>query len=124
MSTSGASDDPVSLDGLGASEDRVGDIFRRRPARADVVFDAEIAMRTAGIVARRQDDPAERVKRADQSRNRRRRENSALADYDAAEAVGGGDFHHDLDRLAIEEAAVAAQDQRLAFKALSESKID
>ena len=111
-------DDLVSLDGLGANEDRVGDIFRRRPPCADIVFDAEIAMRTAGIVAGREDDPPERAKRANQSRNGRRREDSALADHDAAEAVGGGDFHHDLDRLAIEEAAVAAQDKRLAFKAL------
>ncbi len=34
-------------------EDRVGDLLRRRAAIADIVFDAEILVRPAGIVAGR-----------------------------------------------------------------------
>src|ERR1700729_3691952 len=63
-------------------------------------------------------DPAIGVQRADQRRDGRSRENAAFADKDAAEAVRRGDLDHDLDRLAVEKAPVAAKDQRLALKAL------
>ena len=118
--------DLVGRDRLALGEDRLGDVLRRRAAGADIVLDAEIAVRPAGIVARRQDDAAEGVDRADQRRDGRGRENAALADDDAAEAVGGGDLDHDLDRLAVEEAAVAAEHQRLALKALEriEDRLD
>ena len=116
----------VGRDRLALGEDRLGDVLRRRAAGADIVFDPEIPMRPAGIVARRQDDAAEGVKRPDQRRDRRGRENSALADDDAAEAVGGGDLDHDLDRLAVEEPPVAAEHQRLALEALErvENRLD
>ena len=118
--------DVVGVDRLGAGENRVGDLLRRRAAGADVVFDAEIAVRSARIVARRQDDAAERAEMADEGRGGRGRQDSALADHDPAEAVGGGDFDHDLDRLAIVEAAVATEDQRLALKSLEriEDRLD
>ena len=57
--------DLVARDRLGAGEDRVGDLFRRRAAIADIVLDAEILVRAAGIVAGRQDDAAEGLVFAD-----------------------------------------------------------
>ena len=42
--------------------DRLGDLLGRRPAVPDVVLDAEVAVRAAGIVAGRQDQPAERLR--------------------------------------------------------------
>src|SRR5260370_32741005 len=62
----------------------------------------------------------------DQRRGGRCRENAALADHDAAEAVGDGYLGDDLDRLAIEETAVAARDQRLALETLErvEDRLD
>ena len=114
----GSVGDLVGGDRLGMGEDRLGDILRGRSAGADIVLDAEIPVRTAGIVARREDDPAIGVQRADQRRDGRSREDAAFADNDAAEAVCRGDLDHDLDRLAVEKAPVAAEDQRLALKAL------
>ena len=118
--------DLVGVDRLAAGEDRVGDLLGRRAARADVVLDAEIAVRAAGVVAGRQDDAAEGAEVTDEGGGGRGRQNSALADHDAAEPVGRRHLGHDLDRLAIEEAAVAAQNQRLAVKALEriEDRLD
>ena len=116
----------VGGDRLGMGEDRLGDALRRGPPSADIVFDAEIAVRPAGIVARRQDYAAEGVERADQGGDGGRRENAALAHDDAAEAVRRGDLDHDLDRLAVEEAAVTAENERLALKTLEriEGRLD
>src|SRR5580698_2596715 len=93
------------------AEDRLGDVLRGRSAGADVVFDAEIAVRAAGVVARRQDDPAVGGERANQRRNGGSRENAAFA-------VRRGDLDHDLDRLAVEKPPVAAEDERFALKTL------
>ena len=122
----GSVGDFVGGDRLGTGEDRLGDVLRGRSAGADIVLDAEIAVRPAGIVARREDDPAIGVERADQRRDGRSRENAALADEDAAEAVRGRDLDHDLDRLAVEKAAVAADDERFALKAFEriEDRLD
>ena len=51
---------------LAAGKDFVGDLLRGRSAGADVVFDAEVTLRAARIVARRQDDPAEGAEMADE----------------------------------------------------------
>ena len=116
----------VGVDLLGSRENRLGDRFRRRAARPDIVFDAEIAVRAARIVAGGEDDAAESAEMADEPRDRRRRQDAALADHDPAEAVGGGDLRHDLDRLAVEEAPVAADHQRLAVEAFEriEDRLD
>jgi hypothetical protein len=103
---------------LRMSEDRLGDALGGGSAGADIVLDAEVPMRAAGIVARREDDPAVSLERADQGGDGGSREDAAFADDDAAEAVRRGDLDHDLDRLAVEEAPVAAEDQCLALKAL------
>ncbi len=110
--------DLVRRDRLGVGEDRFGDVLRGGSAGADVVLDAEIAVRAAGIVARRQDDPAKGGERANQRRDGGGGENASLADDDAAEAVRRGDLDHDLDRLAVEKAPVAAEDERFPLKAL------
>ena len=44
-------ENPISVDRLRIGEDRVGDLLGRRAAIAGIIFDAEIAMRSAGIVA-------------------------------------------------------------------------
>ncbi len=64
----------VGGDRFRAREDRVGDLLRRRAAVADVVFDAEIAVGAAGIVAGREDDAAIGAERADQAGDRGRRQ--------------------------------------------------
>ena len=87
--------DRVGRDRLGVGEDRLGDAFRGGAAGADIVLDAEIAVRPAGIVARRQDDAAIGVKRADQRRDGGGREDAASAHDDAAEAIRRGDLDHD-----------------------------
>ena len=110
--------DLVGGDRFGMGEDRLGDLLRGGSAGADVVLDAEIAVRAAGIVARRQDDPAIGVQGADQRRDGGGGKNAAFADDDAAEAVGRRDLDHDLDRLAVEKPPVAAEDKRFALKAL------
>ena len=67
--------------------DRVGDLFGRRPAIGGVEFDAEIAIRPARIVARRQDQPAERLVLADDAGGGGGGEDAARANQEAAEAV-------------------------------------
>ena len=101
-------------------------LLRRRPAIADIVFDAEIAIGPAGIVARRQDDAAEGLVFADEVRGGRRREEAALADQHPAEAVRRRHADRRLDRLAVEVAPVAADHQGLAVEAVErvEDRLD
>ncbi len=108
--------DLVFADLLGVGEDGVGDLFRRRAAIADIVFYAEILVRTAGIVAGRQHQAAKGLVFADDVGGRRRGQNTVLADHHLAETVGGGHGDRLLDHLEIEVAAVAADHQRLALK--------
>ena len=110
--------DSVMVDRLGVHKHRVGDFLRRGSAVADIVFDAEVAVRAAGIVACRQDDPAIGGASANEAGHRRRREDAALADNDMAKAVGGGDLDDLLDRFAVVIAPVAADDQNLASETL------
>ena len=69
-------------------------------------------------MAGRQDQTAKGLALADQVRCRRCRQDPALADQNAAEAIGRRHSDGCLDDLAIVEPAVAADDQRLAFKAV------
>ena len=86
----------------------------RGPAIADIVLDAEIAVRAAGIVAGGEDDAAEGLAAADHAGGGGRRQEAALADQHPAEAVGGRHLEHGLDDLAVVVAAVAADHERLA----------
>ena len=122
----GGVEDAVFGDGFRAGVDRLGDLLRRRAAVADVVLDAEVLGRAAGVVAGREDDAAEGAVLADDVGGGGRREDAAAADEDAAEAVGGGHLQRGLDDLAVEVAAVAADDQGLALEAFEavEDRLD
>jgi hypothetical protein len=116
----------VLVDLARAVEDRLGDALRRRTAVADVVLDAEVLVRAAGVVAGREHDAAEGAVLADHVRGGGRRQDAALADQHPAEAVGGRHLQRDLDHLAVEVAPVAADDQRLALVPLQavEDRLD
>jgi hypothetical protein len=118
--------DLVAVDRQGAGEDRVGDLFRRGAAIADIVFDAEIFGRAAGIVAGRQHDAAEGLVFTDDVGGCGRRQDAAAADQHAAETVGGGHLDGELDDFAVVVPPVAADHQRLAGKAFQriEDRLD
>ncbi len=107
---------PVAVDQLGAFIDRIGDLFGRWAAIRGIVLDAEILVRPARIMARREDDAAEGLVFADHVGSRRRRQDAALADHHLAEAVGSGHLDRGLDHLAVEITAVAADHQGLALE--------
>ena len=94
--------------------DRVRDLLGRRPAIGRVELDAEIAIRPAGIVARRKDQAAESLVLADNAGCGGRGENAAGAHERAAETVGRRDADHRLDRLGVVVAPVAANHERQA----------
>ena len=113
----GGVEDAIVRDGLAAGENRLGDFLGGRPAIAGVVFDAEIAVRAARIVAGAENDAAERAEFPNEVRGGGRRQYAAASDQNAAETIGERHFDDDLDRFAIEEAPVAADHESLAFKA-------
>ncbi len=122
----GGDQDAVFVDHPRAREDRLGDALWRGTAIPDVVLDAEVLGRPAGIMAGRQDDATEGAAVADEVARGRGREEAALPDQHPAEAVGGGHLQGDLDDLAVEVAPVAADHQRLALEALEavEDRLD
>src|SRR6185436_9130527 len=93
-----------------AGSDRRRDLLGCGPAVGEIVLDAEVAVRSAGIVARGQDDAAVRLTLADHTRRRRCRQYSAATNEYAAHPVRRRDAEDDLNRLAVEVAAVAAYD--------------
>ena len=107
----------IAGDAQRALVDRRGELFRRRPAVADVVLDAEVTIGPAWVVAGRQHDAAEGPVLAHQIAERGRGQDAAAADQHAADAVGGGHAQDDLDRAVVEVAAVAAKHQRLPGQA-------
>ena len=122
----GGVEDLVFVDLLGALVDRLGDALGGGAAVADVVLDAEVLVRAAGVVAGGEDDAAVGAVLADDVGGGGGGEDAALADEHAAEAVGGGHLQRDLDDLAVEVAAVAADHQRLAGEVLErvEDRLD
>ncbi len=116
----------VLVDHLGAGEDRLGDLFRCRSAVADIVFDAEIFIRAARIVACRKYHAAESLVFADHVGGGWRRKNAALTHHDAPEAIGGGHLDELLDHFAVIIASVAADHERLAGKTFQhiENRLD
>ena len=110
--------DLVGRDHLAAGIDRIRQLLGRWAAIFGIVLDAEILMRAAGIVACRQDEATESLALADQVGGGGRRQDAALPHHHATEAVGDRHGDHLLDHLAIVEAAVAADDQRLASETL------
>jgi hypothetical protein len=102
----------VLRDLFACREDRFGDLLRRGAAVGGVVLDAEIAVRSAGIVTGRQDDTAKCAIFADHAGGRGCRKYAALADQHAPVSVGCRHLQNDLDRFAVVKAAVASQHQR------------
>ena len=114
----GGVEDLVAFYRQGALDDRVGHFFRRRAAIADIIFDAEIFVRAAGIVAGRQDETAKGARCADEVRGGGRGQYAALAHQHPAKAIGRRHLQHDLDDFAVEVAPVAADDQGLPRKSV------
>ncbi len=112
----------VALDHLAVGENGLGDLFRGRAAGGNIVFDAEIGVGAARIVARRKHDAAEGFFVADHRRRGGGGQNSGAPDDDFAKPVGDRHFQNDLDGLAIEVTAVAADHQRLALKPFQRRK--
>src|SRR5262249_30290975 len=109
---------PVLIDQLRPGEYRFGNLFGRRTAVADVVLDAEIAVRAARVVTRRQNDAAEGPMFTDHIGCGWRREEAAATDENPAKAVRCRHPDHRLDDVPIVEAPVAAYDERLAGESL------
>ncbi len=109
----GAVGDAVGADRFCFLIDRLRYLLRCRAAVSDIILDAEILVRTAGVMARRQHDPAVRLGLADHARRRRCGQNAAPPDTDAAEAIGGGNLQDHLDGLAVIVSSVATDDQGL-----------
>lgn len=105
----------VAVDRLGAGVDRVGYLFRRRAAIADIVLDAEVAFGTAGIVTGGKDEAAIGLARADHGRDGGRRQDAVLADQEPAHAVGRRHLQDRLDGLGVVVPAVAADHERAAL---------
>ena len=105
-------DDLISGDFFACREDRFRDRLGRRAAVVAIVFDAEIAIRSARIVAGRQDDAAMGAVFADEAGGGRRRKDAAHADQHAREPVCRCHFQNDLDRFEVVIASVTAQHQR------------
>ncbi len=117
-STSGVSrlEDLGDLQRLGV--DRVRDLFWRGAAVCGVELDAEVSIRTAGVMAGREDKAAEGLVLADHAGGGRRGENAAGADQKTPEAVCGGDADDGLDRLRVIIAAIPADHERVPGQAL------
>ena len=109
----GGLDDGEALDQQGAGVDRLGHALGRGAAVAGVVLDAEVAVRTAGIMRGGEDEAAEGAARADHAGGGGRREEAALPHQHAGEAMRRRHLENGLDRFAVEVAAVAADDEGL-----------
>src|SRR3546814_12113602 len=71
--------DAIRADFLRAPVDRLGNALRRRATGGDVVLEAEVALRAAGIVAGRENEAAVGLWRADNGCGRRRRPDAVLS---------------------------------------------
>src|SRR2546423_804034 len=109
-------DGEVACDLSGLGVDALGDGFGRGAAVARVVLDAEVFFDAAGVVAGREDESAEGASAAYDGGDGGGGEYAAATDEQGAEAVGGGHADDCLRGLAVVEATVAADDERLVFE--------
>ena len=103
-----------AVDFLRAGMDRPGHAFGSRAAVGYVVLDAEVLVRTAGVVARGEHEAAAGLVLADHVAGCRGREDTALADQDLAVAVGRGHADRFLDHRAVVKPPIAADHQHRA----------
>ena len=99
---------------LGAFENRLGDLLRCGAAVGHVVFDAEVTLRTTGVVTGGQHDTATGAMAADHSTDCRGRQNAALPDEYPGIALGCGHTQDGLNGHAVVKAAIAPHHQRQA----------
>ena len=102
---------PVFGDLPGTGMNRLGDGFRSGTTVGHVVLDPEIPVPAAGIVARRQDQSTIRLQVPDDCGGSGRGQQTFPAHHDTPCAVGRRHPEDPLDRLGIEEPAVAPKDQ-------------
>ncbi len=110
--------DVVARKAQGGLVDGAGDRFRGRPAVGDVVLDAEVRVRAAGVVARREHDAPLGPVLADHAGGGGGGEDPSGAHQDPGNAIGGGHAQDHLDGLAVVVATVAAQHQGAAVQVL------
>ena len=101
--------------------DRVRDLLWRRAAVGGVELDAEVAIRTAGVMAGREDQAAEGLVLANDAGGGRRGQNAAGADQKTPDAICGGDADDGLDRLRVIIAAIPADHERVPGQALRQA---
>ncbi len=106
--------DPVAIQCLAAGIDGVGERLRCWSAVSAVHLHAEVAFRSAGVMAGREDDPGCGLALADQVRGRRCREDAAGGGGDPGYAMSCGHACKHADGAAVAVAAVAAHHQRAA----------
>ncbi len=104
----------AAVDLLCAGIDRLGHLLRGRATVRNVVLDAEVLVRPAGVVAGRQDQAAECLVATDDAGGGRCRQDAAPPHHHLSETVGRGHPEDGLDGFAVEEPSVAADHQGLA----------
>jgi hypothetical protein len=97
-----------------AAEDGIGDRFGGRPTVGPVHLDAEVSLRSAGVVAGGEDDAADGSLGADQVGGGGGGENAAGGGDEPGHAMGRGHAGDHADRPPIAVAAVAAHHQGAA----------
>ena len=107
-------DDLVSLDRLGHLVNLVRHVLGRRPAVGHVVLDPKVVVRTARVVARRQEDPAVSLVFADHIGRGGGGQDRVLADDELFDAIGRPDLEDGLDGLGRKVATVASDDEGCA----------
>ncbi len=106
--------DAVARQALGDGIDGIGDRFRRRAPIGAVHLHAKVAVGAAGVVAGREDDPADGAVLADQVGSRWGGEDAAGGGDHPGDAMGCGHAHDHTDGVAVAVAAVAAHHQGAA----------
>src|SRR5579872_3738539 len=102
----------VMIDELGKLVNAFGNLFRRRPAIGGVEFDAEVSINAPRIVAGGQDQPPGGFAGADNSRHRRRGEQTVTRYKDMAKFITDRHTQNLLNGFFVVIAAVPAHDER------------
>ena len=103
--------DAVTVQALGGEIDGFGQGFGRRAPVGPIHLDAEVALRTSGVVASRKDDAADGAPLADQVGGGWGGENACLGGHQSGQTMGGGHAGDGADRLFVAEASIAPQHQ-------------
>ena len=91
---------------------RIGKNLVRRTAIAEVVLDAEVVIRTTGVMASRQNDPAESTPFANYRARGGRRKYAVTTNEHTAKSGRSRHAQDDLNSYIVEKSAIAAENQR------------